>query len=273
MAPDDFQFLARLLHRRSGLSLTLDKRAMIARRLAPVMRRFDFKNAAALICELRLGREALAEAVTEAMTVNESSFFRDPALFANFAARVLPRLLAARMHDKRLRIWSAACAAGQEAYSIAILLSEMGLTRQGWNIDLIATDLSGEAIQRAVAGRYAACEMERGLDAHAMRYFRRDGAEWLVDAALRRMVSFRRFNLLDSFGWLDDLDLVFCRNVLMYFDSATRLDVLGGIADCLAPDGALLLGENETPERAGFQPSPDGPGIYVKSRAALLRAV
>jgi chemotaxis protein methyltransferase CheR len=278
MAPDDFQFLARLLRRRSGLSLTPDKRALIERRLAPVVRRFHFKNAAALICELRLGREALAAAVTEAMTVNESSFFRDPALFANFAVRVLPRVVAARMHHKRLRIWAAACAAGQEAYSIAILLSEMGLTREGWNIDLIATDLSGEAIQRAEAGRYAACEMERGLDAHAMRHFRpvkseEGGTEWLVDAALRRMVRFRRFNLLDSFGWLDDLDLVFCRNVLMYFDSATRLDVLGRIADCLAPDGALLLGENETPERAGFHPSPDGPGIYVKSRAALLRAV
>src|SRR5437764_157336 len=115
MAPDDFQFLARLLRRRSGLSLTLDKRALIGRRLAPVMRRFDFKDIAALIAELRLGREALAEAVTEAMTVNESSFFRDPALFGNFAARVLPRLLAARSQDKRLRIWSAACAAGQEA--------------------------------------------------------------------------------------------------------------------------------------------------------------
>src|SRR5476649_332861 len=96
MAPDDFQFLARLLCRRSGLSLTLDKRALIERQLAPVMRRFDFKDAAALICELRLGREALAAAVTEAVTVNDSSFFRDRALFANFAARVLPRLLAAR---------------------------------------------------------------------------------------------------------------------------------------------------------------------------------
>lgn len=276
MAPDDFQFLVRLLRRRSGLSLTPDKRALIERRLAPVMRRFDFKNAASLIGELRLGREALAEAVTEAMTVNESSFFRDPALFADFAARVLPRLLAARMQDKRLRIWSAACAAGQEAYSIAILLSEMGLARQGWTIDLIATDLSGAAIQRAEAGRYAACEIERGLDAHAMRYFRpvkskKGGAEWQVDAALRRMVSFRRFNLLDSFGWLDDLDLVFCRNVLMYFDSVTRADVLDRIDDCLAPDGVLLLGENETPGRTGFQP--DGPCIYSKSRAALLRAV
>jgi hypothetical protein len=151
MAPDEFAFLARLLRRRCGLSLTPDKKALTTRRLAPVMRRFDFKNMASLIGELRLGREALADAVTEAMTVNESSFFRDAAMFRNLRETVLPRLAAARSGDKRLRIWSAACAAGQEAYSIAILLSEMGLAREGWNIDLIATDLSGEAIARADA--------------------------------------------------------------------------------------------------------------------------
>jgi chemotaxis protein methyltransferase CheR len=271
MAPDDFSFLARLLRRRCGLSLTPDKKALTTRRLAPVMRRFDFKDMAGLIGELRLGREALADAVTEAMTVNESSFFRDAVMFAQLRETVLPRLVAARSGDKRLRIWSAACAAGQEAYSIAILLSEMGLTREGWNIDLVATDLSGEAIARAEAGRYAACEIERGLDAHAMRYFRRERAEWLVDASLRRMVTFRRFNLLDSFGWLDEMDLVFCRNVLMYFDTATRLDVLDRIADAMTPDGLLLLGENETPGRAGFAPSAEGPGFYAKSRATILR--
>jgi chemotaxis protein methyltransferase CheR len=271
MAPDDFAFLARLLRRRSGLSLTPDKLALTTRRLTPVMRRFDFKDMAGLIAELRLGREALAQAVTEAMTVNESSFFRDAAIFRNLREIVLPRLVAARAREKRLRIWSAACAAGQESYSIAFLLPEMGLTRDGWNIDLIATDLSDEAIARAEAGRYAACEIERGLDAHAMRYFRRDGSEWLVDAALRRMVTFRRFNLLDSFGWLDDMDIVFCRNVLMYFDSATRLDVLDKIADTMAPDGLLLLGENETADRSGFAPSADMPGIYTRSRATILR--
>ena len=272
MAPDDFHFLARLLRRRSGLSLSLDRMALTERRLAPVMRRFDFKDMADLMGELRLGREALAEAVTEAMTVNESSFFRDPALFETLRQSVLPRLLASRAQGKRLRIWSAACAAGHEAYSIAILLSELGLTREGWNIDLVATDLSSEAIQRAEAGRYTSYEIERGLDAHAMRYFRRDRSEWLVDAALRRMVSFRRFNLLDSFGWLDEIDLVFCRNVLMYFDPATRGDVLERIADSMAPDGVLLLGENETADRAGFQSGPVS-CIYVKTRAAALRAV
>ncbi|HEY0267032.1 MAG TPA: protein-glutamate O-methyltransferase CheR [Rhizomicrobium sp.] len=271
MAPEDFAFLARLLRRRSGLLLPPEKRALIERRLAPVMRRFDFRDLEGLLRELRLGREALAEAVTEAMTVNESSFFRDAGLFAAFEAHVLPRLLAARAGSRRLRIWSAAAACGQEAYSIAILLSELGLARQGWTLELVATDLSAEAIARAEAGRYAACEIERGLDAQAMRYFRRDGREWQADAALRRMVSFRRFNLLDSYGWLDELDIVFCRNVLMYFDRATRLDVLARMADAMMQDGVLLLGETETAESPAFSESGDGDGIYVKGRAALAR--
>jgi chemotaxis protein methyltransferase CheR len=271
MAPEDFQFLARLLRRRSGLSPTLDKRALLARRLEPVMRRFDFKDVESLIAELRAGREALAEAVTEAMTVNESSFFRDPALFAALREKLLPRLLAARARDKRLRIWSAAAAVGQEAYSIAILLTEMGLAREGWSIELIATDLSSEAILRAEAGCYSAYEIARGLDAHAMRYFRRNREEWLVDASLRRMIIFRRFNLLDSFGWLDDLDIVFCRNVLMYFDRATRLDVLGRIAETMAPDGFLVLGESEIPEGKAFSPCADEPWIYTKGRSLLAR--
>jgi chemotaxis protein methyltransferase CheR len=273
MAPEDFQFLARTLRRRSGLSLTLDKRALLVRRLEPVMRRFDFKDVESLIVELRAGREALAQAVTEAMTVNESSFFRDPALFAALREKVLPRLVATRSGVKRLRIWSAAAAAGQEAYSIAILLTEMGLQREGWSIELIATDLSGEAIMRAETGCYATCEIERGLDAHAMRYFRRDRDDWLVDASLRRMITFRRFNLLDSFGWLDELDVVFCRNVLMYFDRATRLDVLARIAETMAPDGLLILGENEAPEGKLFSESADGPWIHARARSLLARAV
>jgi chemotaxis protein methyltransferase CheR len=272
MTPDDFAFLARLLRRRSGLSLTLDKTTLVESRLETVMRRFDFRDMAALIRELRLGAESLAESVTEAMTVNETSFFRDAVLFQRLRDRVMPHLLQARAQTKRLRIWSAATASGQEAYSIAILLSELGLAREGWSIDLVATDISAQAIARAEQGRYAACEVERGLDESLLaQYFRKDGKDWVVGDALRRLVSFRRFNLLDSFGWLDDLDLVFCRNVLMYFDAAGRAGILERMADSMAADGVLLLGENEIPDIAAFRPSPDGPGFYVKNRATFTR--
>ena len=270
MPAGDFAFLARLLNRRCGLHLTHDKIGLVERRLQPVMRRFDFKDMAGLMRELRLGREALADAVTEAMCVNDTSFFRDAELFRRIHERVLPRLAAGRASEKRLRIWSAAASTGQEAYSLAILLAEMGVAREGWTIDLIATDLSGEAIERAEHGRYG-YEIERGLDARAMRWFRRDGSEWVVDAALRRMISFRRFNLLDSFGWLDDMDLILCRNVLMYFDRGARANVLERLAETLSDSGVLVLGENETPDGA-FVAGADGPGLYVKARAAMARA-
>lgn len=272
MTPDDFAFLARLLRRRSGLSLTIDKMTLLESRLETVMRRFDFRDSAALIRELRLGREALAESVTEAMTVNETSFFRDAALFQRLRDRVMPQLLQARAPTRRLRIWSAATASGQEAYSIAILLSEMGLAREGWTVDLIATDISAQAIARAEQGRYAPCEVARGLDDGVLaRHFRKDGRDWVVGDSLRRLVTFRRFNLLDSFGWLDELDLVFCRNVLMYFDAATRADVLGRMADSMAADGVLLLGENEVPDIAAFDACPNGSGFTAKSRANSAR--
>ena len=272
MAPEDFQFLARLLRRRSGLSLGEDKRTLMERRLEPVARRFGFPDVGELVADLRLGRQSLAEAVTEAMTFQESSFFREPAQFGRFKAYVLPKLLAARAPQKALRLWSAATAAGQEAYSIAMILSDLGLARQGWQLDIIATDISAEAIARAESGRYSAHEIERAPELEALsQHLRRDGAEWVVAQSLRRMVRFRRFNLLDSFGWLDDLDVVFCRNALMYFDAATRADILDRIAETMRPDAVLLLGEHEAAGRA-FEESGDGAGICARKRVQLARA-
>src|SRR6185437_10056314 len=149
MHPADFAFLARLVQRRAGLVLTENRRGLIERRLEPVMRRFGFKDLAQLLAELRLGREALAAAVTDAMTINESSFFRDAAIFQRLSRDILPELMARRAGEKRLRIWSAACAAGQEAYSLAMVLDNLGLAAEGWTVDLIATDISADAIARA----------------------------------------------------------------------------------------------------------------------------
>ena len=276
MAPEDFRFLTRLLRRRSGLALSPNKRALTKSRLAPLVRRFGFKDEAGLIQDLRLGREALADAVVEAMTVQESGFFREAAQFGALRSHVLPRLLKARQKDrkgeKKQRIRSAAAAAGQEAYSIAMILSDLTLVRDGWRLDIIATDISADAIARAESGRYSAHEIERAPELEVLSHWlRRDGVEWVVAENLRRMVRFRRFNLLDSFGWLDDLDVVFCRNVLMYFDAATRNDVLARIADALAPDGVVFLGEHEVAGHA-FASSGDGPGIYTRKRLPLAAA-
>ena len=271
LSQEDFAFLARLLRRRSGLSLSPAKLELVQRRLTPVMRRFGFKDATALVHELRLGQESLARAVTEAVTVHDTSFFRDERAFARFKNELLPALLARRARQKRLRLWCAACATGQEAYSIAMILDGLGLQAAGWSLDLIATDLSAEAVARAEEGRYDGEEMARGLTSDQRAFwFRPSGEQWQVADHLRRMVDFRVFNLLDSYGWLDDLDFVFCRNVLMYFDRAAKASVLERIADTLAPDGFLLLGETETAEPHLFTEL-GGDGVYAKSAARIAR--
>jgi chemotaxis protein methyltransferase CheR len=272
MAPDDFAFLARLVHRRAGIVLAEGKHALIERRLAPVLGRFGFKNFGQLLRELRLGRETLAASVTEAVTVNETSFFRDPDFFGRLGKQILPALLMARQHDKRLRIWSAACAAGQEAYSIAMMLDNLGVLSEGWSIDFVATDISTEAIGRARRGHYNFFETQRGLSEGDLSvWFQAEDGGHVVAEHIRRMVSFRRFNLMDSYGWLDDLDLVLCRNVLIYFDGATKASVLERMADVLAPHGVLALGEAETAPSSLFTALPGGPGLYAGSKTVQPR--
>lgn len=275
MKQDDVAFLAQLLRRRSGLVLGASKADLVESRLAPVMRRFGFKDVGALVTELRHGRDALARAVTEAMTTNESSFFRDRPAFELFRERVLPELLARRAAARRLRVWCAACAAGQEAYSIAMILDDHKLAAKGWSVDLIATDINSEMIARAEQGLYSHFEVQRGLPIRRLvDHFMQEGPGWRISEPLRRMVTFRPFNLLDSFGWLDDVDVVFCRNVLMYLDHKTKLGVLEKMSEILVPDGYLLLSPVETVHglSSAFEPAFDAPGVYTTARHATLRA-
>ena len=273
MVPGDFAFLSRLVHRRAGIVLTESRTGLIAQRLKPVMRRSGFKDLEQVIGELRLGRETLAASVTEAMTVRDSSFFRDAELFRRLGKDILPALLEKRAREKRLRIWSAACATGQEAYSIAMMLDNLGLVAEGWAIDLIATDISAEAVTRAERGHYSFFETQRGLSEGDLAvWFRAERGGYAIADHIRRMVSFRRFNLMDSYGWLDDLDLVLCRNVLIYFDGVTRQSVLERMADAMTPQGVVVLGETETmPRNDVFSELPGGGGLYTRAKAVPVR--
>jgi chemotaxis protein methyltransferase CheR len=276
MRADDFLFLAELLRRRSGLLIGQPRHEQVENRLGPVMRRFGFKDTSALIAELRHGRDALARAVTEAMTTNESSFFRDKPSFELFREQVLPEMLERRASTKRLRIWSAACAAGQEAYSIAMMLDDLKLGAKGWTVDLIATDISAEMIARAEQGLYSHFEVQRGLPIlRLVEHFMQEGSSWRVVEPLRRMVQFRPFNLLDSYGWLDDIDVVFCRNVLMYLDHRAKVGVLDKLSETVAADGYLLLGSVESPLGLSneFEAVRDAPGLYRPVRGTPLRAI
>lgn len=274
MAPEDFDFLAAVLRRRSGIVLPAQKSHRAENRLKPVAHRFGFKTVDALLAGLRHGHEALAEAVTEALTTNDSAFFRDRKTFEEFRTIVLPRLLLQRASTKKLRIWCAACAAGQEVYSIAMLLDEAGLADAGWSLDLIASDLNSDMVSRAQEGLYSPYEMQRGLSVRKLvANFTQEGTQWRINEKLRRMVTFRIFNLLDEPHWLGELDVVFCRNVLMYFDLPTRKRVLKHIAAVLRPDGALLTGPTEL--LAGltedFAPVENAPGLYHRARVPMLR--
>lgn len=274
MNSDDLAYLAHVLRRRTGIQLAEKKTSMIETRLAPVMRRFGFRDSGALLKELHYGHEALILAVIEAMTTNDSAFFRDRRSFDEFRDIVLPALLEERAETKQLRIWCAACAAGQEPYSIAMLLDDAKLIEQGWQITLIATDINSEMIGRASDGLYTQFEVQRGLPIRRLvQHFTQEEDRWRISEKLRRMVTFRVFNLLDSYGWLPDCDVVFCRNVLMYFGLKTRLSVLDRISEILAPDGALLVGPAETMlgYELDFVPADSAPGLFYKNRPVPTR--
>jgi chemotaxis protein methyltransferase CheR len=271
LTPASFANLADLVRRRSGLALTPDKVALVKDRLAPVARLFGFRSVAALMAELPYPPEELAVAVTEAMTTNETSFFRDREPFTHLREVVLPGLAAAREADRRLRIWCAAVATGQEAYSLAILLDEAGFGTEGWKIDLIATDLSMAAIARAKDGVYSQFEVQRGLPIQSLvKHFVQEGNQWRVGERLRRAVTFRSFNLLDDFGWLGQLDVVFCRNALLYFDPQAKTSVFAKLGECIAPDGTLFLGATEI-AAAPFMPVDGARGVFAPARAAAMR--
>jgi chemotaxis protein methyltransferase CheR len=265
----DFDFLSDFVKRRSGLALTQGQTSFIRGKLAPVARRFGFRKVDALLAELRHEPEELSRAVAEAMTTNESSFFRDRALFDHFRGAILPALMKARANSRRLRIWCAAASMGQEPYSLAMILDEAKL--DGWRVDLIATDLNSEAIARAKDGLYSEYEVARGLSVPLLlRYFTQENGQWRIAEKLRRMVSFRAFNLLDSFGWLGQIDVIYCRNVLIYFDHQDKFETLERLSRTLAPDGFLVLGTTETTSGISdaFVPSGRVRGMFEKSRHA-----
>jgi chemotaxis protein methyltransferase CheR len=248
MTPGDYEYLRKLLKTRSGLVLTAEKHYLVESRLLPVARKAGLTNLTGLVAKLREpSSELLAVEVVEAMTTNESLFFRDKIPFDHFRETIMPALLAARAPSRRIRIWSAAAATGQEPYTLAMCLKEMGKELKGWRIEIVATDLSTEVLEKAKSGVYSQFEVQRGLSALMLiKYFSQTGETWQIAPEIRGMVKFMPLNLLNSFSRLGKFDVVFCRNVLIYFDQATKIDVLERIADVTERDGFLVLGGAET---------------------------
>ena len=248
MTPHDYDFLRKCLKQRSGLVLSADKQYLVESRLLPVARKAGLGSLGELVATLKRGNaEALMIAVVEAMMTNELFFFRDKTPFENFRSAVMPALLAARQHSRTIRIWCTAAAAGQEPYSLAMALKEMGPKIEGWRIEVIATDLSNDVLEKARQGIYSQFEVQRGLPIQLLiKYFSQVGDVWQIAPEIRAMVKYRQFNLLSDFYHLGAFDLIFCRNVLIYFDQETKVGVLNRLSEIIAGDGYLVLGAAET---------------------------
>lgn len=270
MREDDYLFISRLVKEKSGLALAGDKQYLVESRLLPLAREAGIDDLGAFVTQLRRPDAAsLRNSVVEAMTTNESFFFRDKVPFEHFTNVMMPYFLNARASKRHLRIWCAASSTGQEPYSLAMCLQEMGSKIAGWRIEILGTDISSQALERAKAGRYTQFEVQRGLPLHMLaKYFiqKSEGAGevWEVVPSIRSMVTYQKFNLLDRFSALGVFDIVFCRNVLIYFDPPTKADVLDRISRVLSPDGFMMLGAAETVVglTEAFQPMAGRRGLY-----------
>ena len=272
MTPLDYEFLRKLLKDRSGLDLSSDKQYLVESRLIPLAQRAGLSGITELVLKIKGGADALTSEVVEAMTTNETFFFRDKIPFDHLRQAVLPALVQARASRRALRIWCAASSTGQEPYSIAMCVKEFaGLT--GWRVEIVATDLSQAVLEKSKSGIFSQFEVQRGLPIQMLvKYFAQTGELWQINAEIRAMVQHRQLNLLQDFSHLGSFDVIFCRNVLIYFDTDTKADIFTRLAKILEPDGVLALGAAESVVGISdaFKPYPERRGLYspIVSRTA-----
>jgi chemotaxis protein methyltransferase CheR len=265
VTPTDYEFLRRFLKERSGLDLSADKQYLVESRLLPLARKANLPGLPELVAKLKGGADALTTEVVEAMTTNETFFFRDKVPFDHLRGTILPELLQARASRRSLRIWCAASSTGQEPYSIAMCLKEMSPALAGWRVEILATDLSQAVLEKSKSGMFSQFEVQRGLPIQMLvKYFTQTGELWQLNADIRAMVQFRQLNLLQDFSHLGAFDIVFCRNVLIYFDQHTKIGIFNRLARLMEPDGFLVLGAAETVVGLSdaFKPHPERRGLY-----------
>ena len=275
MTPTDYEYLRKLLKDRSGLDLSADKQYLIESRLLPLSRKEGLAGISELVQKMKGGSTSLTTQVVEAMTTNETFFFRDKVPFDHFRDSIMPEILKARASRKSLRIWCAAGSTGQEPYSLAMCLREMSAAISGWRIEILATDLSQEVIEKSKAGIYSQFEVQRGLPIQMLvKYFKQNGELWQVNPDIRAMIQHRQLNLLHDFAQLGTFDVIFCRNVLIYFDQDTKINIFNRLARIIEPDGFLVLGAAETVVGLtdAFKPFPDKRGLYRPNAARAAPA-
>ena len=275
MTPLDYEFLRKFLKERSGLDLSPDKQYLVESRLIPLARRAGLPGIAEIVQKIRIGSEPLISDVVEAMTTNETFFFRDKIPFENLRETILPMMLQARASRRALRIWCAASSTGQEPYSIAMCLKEIGSALAGWRIEILATDLSQGVLEKSKAGIFSQFEVQRGLPIQMLvKHFTQVGELWQLNADIRAMVQHRQLNLLQDFSHLGTFDVIFCRNVLIYFDQDAKAGIFDRLARVIEPDGVLTLGAAESVVGISdaFKPFPERRGLYRPNAARAIRA-
>jgi chemotaxis protein methyltransferase CheR len=274
VTPSEYEYLQKLLKDRSGLILSADKQYLVESRLIPLARRSGLNGISELVAKMKTGAEPLVVAVVEAMTTNETFFFRDKVPFDHFRETILPSMMAARKNRRSLRIWCAASSTGQEPYSLAMILKEMAASLSGWRCEIVATDLSQEVLEKSKAGIFSQFEVQRGLPIQLLvKHFTQINETWQLSPEIRAMVQFRQLNLLHDFSHLGTFDVIFCRNVLIYFDQDTKVNVFNRLAKVIEPDGFLVLGAAETVVglSTGFTPYPERRGLYHPAPAATAK--
>lgn len=267
MQAQDFQYIAGILKQRSGLALTDDKAYLIESRLLPIARGQNLQDIPQLCNLLRTSpTESLLTEITEAMTTNESSFYRDIKPYESLRNIALPMLMARPGVQKTMRIWSSACSTGQEPYTISMCIKEDEAKLAGWNFEIIATDLARKVIDKAKDGIYSQFEAQRGLPIQIlMKYFTSlPDTSWQIKEDVRKTVQFKIQNLLAEYGLLGKFDIVFCRNVLIYFDEATKAQITEKMARCITKDGILIIGATESliDPKELFEPMENFRGAY-----------
>ena len=249
LSQNDFDFLREFVRARSAIELGENKQYLVEARLQPIIHREGLSDYSELVDQLKQASAGpLHEKVVDAMTTNETSFFRDMPVFDALAKEIIPDVMRQNQATRTINIWSAACSSGQEIYSTCIILLErFPQLRLGWKINLMASDLSTEILERAQEGSYSQLEINRGMPAkYLMRYFDQVGSRWNIKPELREMVTFQHLNLIKPWPMLPRMDIIFLRNVLYYFSTETRKQILTKVKRRLNQDGYLLLGSAET---------------------------
>jgi chemotaxis protein methyltransferase CheR len=272
MKPTDFDYIAKLVYERSGLVLSADKSYLVESRLAPIARRDGFASIDDLVAAIRMrGDGKLIDTVVDAMTTNETFFFRDKTPFDIFETTVLPELVA-RKRGAPIRVWCAAASTGQEPYSLAMVADGMGPRMGGSKLEILCTDISERCLEKAKAGMYTQFEVQRGLPVQMLlKHFQKEGDAWRIDERLRSHMRFRPMNLLDDVRALGRFDVIFCRNVLIYFDMKTKKQVLERMSQQVEGPGYLFMGAAETVLGVTdtFKPVVGQRGLYVQDPSKL----